>query len=142
LNPGTRVIVEGPYGTFTRHSMSSKRALLVGAGVGVTPLRALLEDLPQSVKVTVVIRESVPEDVVHRQEFIDLVAQRRGVLHELIGTRDQVRFSTKALHDLVGSLRDVDVYVCGPESFTHMVVTAAQQLGARPDRIHLETFSF
>lgn len=142
LSPGTRVMVEGPYGTFTRHSMSSKRALLVGAGVGVTPLRALLEDLPQSVKVTVLIRESVPEDVVHRQEFVDLVSQRRGVLHELIGTRDQVRFSTKALHDLVGSLRDVDVYVCGPESFTQMVVTAAQQLGARPDRIHLETFSF
>ncbi|HUY17443.1 MAG TPA: ferredoxin reductase family protein [Acidimicrobiales bacterium] len=142
LKPGTRVIVEGPYGTFTRHSMSTKRALLVGAGVGVTPLLALLEDLPHSVKVTVVIRESVPEDVVHRQEFVDLVAQRHGTLHELIGTREQVRFSPKALHDLVGDLRDVDVYVCGPDSFTHMVVAAARQVGARPERIHLETFSF
>ena len=142
LKSGTRVIVEGPYGTFTRHSLSSKRVLLVGAGVGVTPLRALLEDLPQSIQVTVLIRATVPEDVVHRQEFVDLVAKHRGNFHELIGTRDQVRFSTKALHDLVGDLRDVDVYVCGPESFTQLVVIAALQLGARSERIHLETFSF
>ena len=142
LKPGTRVVVEGPYGTFTRHSLSAKRVVLIGAGVGVTPLRALLEDLPRAVKVTVLIRASASDEVVHRQEIVDLVAKRQGNFHELIGSRNEVRLSTKMLHGLVGDLRDVDVYVCGPESFTQMVVTAAHQLGARPDRIHRETFSF
>lgn len=142
LKPGTRVIVEGPYGTFTRHSLSAKRVLLVGAGVGVTPLRALLEDLPHSIHVTVLIRASMPDDVVHRQEIVEMVAKRRGSFHELIGSRDQVRLSTKSLHGLVGDLRDVEVYVCGPDSFTEMVVSAARQLGAQAERIHRETFSF
>lgn len=142
LKPGTRVVAEGPYGTFTRHSLSAKRVLLVGAGVGVTPLRALLEDLPHSIHVTVIIRASEPDNVVHRQEIVDLVAKRRGNYHELIGPREQVRFSTKLLHGLVGDLRGVEVYVCGPEGFTEMVVTAARQLGAQPERIHTEAFSF
>ena len=43
LKPGTRVFVEGPYGTFTRHAQTSSRVTLIGAGVGITPLRALLE---------------------------------------------------------------------------------------------------
>lgn len=142
LKPGTRVLVEGPYGTFTRHSLRAKRVLLVGAGVGVTPLRALLEDLPSSVQVTVIVRASDPGNVVHRQEVVDLVAKRGGKYRELIGPRDHVRFSTKLLHGIAGDLRDVDVYVCGPDEFTEMVVTAARQLGAQPERIHRETFSF
>lgn len=142
LKLGTRVLVEGPYGTFTRHSLRAKQVLLIGAGVGVTPLRALLEDLPHSIQVTVVIRASAPDDVVHRQEIVQLVAKRNGAFHELIGSREQVRLSTKSLHRLVGDLRQTDVYVCGPESFTRMVVISAAQLGAQPERIHSETFSF
>ena len=49
LKPGTRVTIEGPYGAFTRHVRYSDRVALIGAGVGMTPLRALLEDLPESV---------------------------------------------------------------------------------------------
>ena len=52
LKPGTKVLVEGPYGVFTHHQSvvlilpsSSERAS------GITPLRALLEDLPLSVDV-------------------------------------------------------------------------------------------
>jgi predicted ferric reductase len=142
LQPGTRVFVEGPYGIFTRHSLSARRVLLVGAGVGATPLRSLLEDLPDSVHVTVLLRASLPEDIVHRHEIANLVEQRQGKYHELVGSREQVRFSTKALYDLVGDLRDVEVYVCGPDSFTEMVVAAALQLSAQPERIHRETFSF
>jgi predicted ferric reductase len=67
LRPGTRVFVEGPYGVFTRHRLSAKSVTLIGAGVGVTPLRALLEDLPDDVDVTVLLRASTPEDLVPRR---------------------------------------------------------------------------
>ena len=46
LRPGTRVAIEGPYGIFTRHSQRRSRVLLIAAGIGVTAVRALLEDLP------------------------------------------------------------------------------------------------
>lgn len=44
--PGTRVLVEGPYGRLSARARTRPRVALIGAGVGVTPLRALAEALP------------------------------------------------------------------------------------------------
>ncbi len=73
LRPGTRVFVEGPYGAFTHHVRATDRVVLIGAGVGITPLRALLEDLPRGVAVTVIIRASTAEEIAHRDEVAELV---------------------------------------------------------------------
>ena len=77
LRPGTRVFVEGPYGAFTHHVRATDRVVLIGAGVGITPLRALLEDLPAGVDATVIIRASAAEEIVHRDEVAELV-ERHG----------------------------------------------------------------
>src|SRR6195952_424337 len=45
LRPGTRVLVEGPYGRLSSRARTRRRVALVGAGVGITPLRALAEAL-------------------------------------------------------------------------------------------------
>ena len=41
--PGTRVLFEGPYGTMTADRRTRRDVLLIGAGVGITPLRGLAE---------------------------------------------------------------------------------------------------
>jgi len=46
LKPGTRVFLEGPYGSMTAEHRSHPKVLLLAAGVGITPIRALLEDTP------------------------------------------------------------------------------------------------
>ena len=142
LTPGTRVFIEGPYGAFTRHTRSSERVALIAAGVGITPLRALLEDLPESVDVTVVVRASTTEDIVHRDEVADLVQRRGGQLHELVGSRRRVRLDAGSLRRLVPDIAASDVYICGPEGFNQLVVAAACKLGVHRDRIHQEVFSF
>ena len=43
---GTRVFVEGPYGVLTGARRTRPKVLLVAGGIGITPLRALLEALP------------------------------------------------------------------------------------------------
>ena len=142
LQPGTRVFIEGPYGAFTHHARSSESVTLIGAGVGVTPLRALLEDLPPSVDVTVLLRASKPEDIVHRDEVAALVAERGGQFHELIGPRHQVRMDARTIRRLVPGISQSDVYVCGPTGFNERIVAAATRLGVHADRIHQEAFSF
>jgi predicted ferric reductase len=142
LKPGTRVIVEGPYGTFTRHRLMASRVVLIGAGVGVTPLRALLEDLPASTAVTVVVRARSTAHVVHGRELAELVEHRKGHYYELCGSRSEVQLDERTMRGLVGNLHDADVFVCGPSDFTDTVVATAKRLGARPDRLHFETFSF
>jgi predicted ferric reductase len=142
LRPGTRVFVEGPYGTFTRHARTTNRVVLIGAGVGITPLRALLEDLPCDVDVSVVIRASSPADVVHRDELEALVQLRKGTFHELVGSRGEVRFDASAMRKLLPRLAQSDVYVCGPSGFTDHVVASALKLGVPRARIHYEAFTF
>jgi predicted ferric reductase len=142
LRPGTRVAIEGPYGTFTDHARLRERVALLAAGVGITPVRALLEDLPAGVDVVVVVRASTPADLVHRDEVADLVRQRRGRLREIVGSRHEVRLNPRALRSLVPDIAYRDVYICGPGEFTEQIADAARQLGTGAEQIHTETFGF
>jgi predicted ferric reductase len=142
LRPGTTIAFEGPYGAFTDHVRLSDGVLLVAAGVGITPLRALLEDLPTDADVVVIVRASTARDLLHREEIAALVKHRNGRLRELIGSRHKVRLTARTLSHLVPDVADRDVYICGPEGFGAEVVDAAAKLGVGDDQVHLEAFGF
>lgn len=142
LRPGTLVAIEGPYGRFTAARRATERVLLVAAGVGVTPIRAILEALPRHVDAHVIVRASTERDLVLRDEIARLVEHRRGQLHEILGPRDKVRVGARELRDLVPDIAGRDVYVCGPDEFARRIVSAARHLGVPPSRIHDEAFAF
>ncbi|MGA3218549.1 MAG: ferredoxin reductase family protein [Acidimicrobiales bacterium] len=142
LKPGTRVLIEGPYGAFTHHAQSTGRVALIAAGVGITPLRAMLEDLPAYVDVAVIVRASAPEDLVHRDEVATLVERRGGQAYAVVGPRRTARLDARSLGRLVPDLAQRDVYVCGPTGFSESILSAALALGVPRDRIHHEAFAF
>jgi predicted ferric reductase len=142
LRPGTPIVIEGPYGAFTDHKHTSGGVALIGAGVGITPLRALLEDLPRETNVVVLVRASTANDLVHRAEVAALVKERGGRLHEILGSRHKVKLSAQTLQRLVPDLRRRDIYVCGPAGFSAQVTDAALRLAVDPERIHQESFDF
>lgn len=142
IEPGTRVVIEGPYGAFTAASRRGDAVLLVGAGVGATPLRALLEDLPRWVDVVVLLRAHTREELVLRDEIAALVEDRGGELHELVGPRAEVRLDATALTRLVPDIAGRDLFVCGPGGFTEGLKDAARAAGTPGDRIHEEAFAF
>jgi ferredoxin-NADP reductase len=141
LRAGTRVAIEGPYGAFTADAAEGDRVLLVGAGVGITPIRAVLQELPKNADVAVILRGSRPEDLALRDEVADHVARRGGRLHELVGPRELVRLDSTSLRHLVPDLARRDVYVCGPGGFTALVLDAARAAGVPAARLHHETFA-
>jgi ferredoxin-NADP reductase len=141
LRPGARVAIEGPYGVFTKHAQRRQRVLLMAAGIGVTAVRSLLEDLPRATRPVVVLRAARPEDLALVTEVADLAKRRAGTLHTLTGTRQQAAIDERSLPGLVPDLRQRDVYVCGPEGFVADIVALCRFLGVPGEAIHHEAFA-
>ena len=77
LRPGARVLVEGPFGRLHEGVRSGPKVLLMASGIGVTPMRALLEGLPQAPgDVVLLYRVHSSADVLFRDELASLAAAR------------------------------------------------------------------
>jgi predicted ferric reductase len=144
LRPGTRVFVEGPYGAFTAGRASSPHIVLVGGGVGITPIRAIIEEFKNGVQMDVIFRASKEEDLVLREELDYLAANSDGTIrvHYLLGPRKNHPMDARALTKLVPSFADADVYICGPTPLVESVRKAAQEVGVPKDKFHDEAFAY
>ena len=153
LQPGTRVLIEGPFGAMTGAFRRRRKVLLMAAGVGITAIRALLEELDyQPGEVTLIYRVSRWDEAVFRDE-LDEVAQERGarVLY-VEGPRGRRKsclsadFShvedRDALRHLVPDVADHDAYLCGPPAWMDAARTALREAGVPADRIRIEEFAW
>jgi predicted ferric reductase len=139
---GSRAFLEGPYGAFTSMHRTRAGALLIAGGVGITPVRALLEE-PTTGDVVVLYRVRSGNDAVLLNEVQDLVTARNGRLHLLTGrTSDGVQpFEPNTLLSLVPDITDRDVYVCGPPAMTTAVLNTLRTLRVPSPQIHAEKFN-
>ncbi len=144
LKPGTRVFMEGPYGAFTAGRASRKHVVLIGGGVGITPVRAIIEEFRNGVQLDVIVRVSRPEELILRDELDYLAAQSEGSIriHYLVGSRKIHPMDAKSITALVPRFADSDIYICGPAPLVNAVRDAAHEVGVPKNRFHDEAFAF
>jgi predicted ferric reductase len=144
VEPGVRVVVEGPSGVFTADRRTRHRALLIAGGSGIAPIRALLEDLPRGT--VVLYRASSPADLIFREELDWLAQARDSEIYYVIGGRDdpgpRLAMSPKGLRNMVPDISRRDVYLCGPEGLVSAAVTILRRLRVPKRQIHLDPFEF
>jgi predicted ferric reductase len=146
LAPGTRVLAEGPYGSFTGARRRGRKVLLLAGGVGITPLRALFETLPgRPGDITLVYRANAQTDFVLREE-LDLIAHQRGArVHYLMGppkSGGKDHLSAARMKRLIPDLAEHDVYLCGPAGMMAAAEVGLRQAGVPRRHIHQESFAF
>ncbi|MFJ8962652.1 ferric reductase-like transmembrane domain-containing protein [Lentzea sp. NPDC102401] len=154
LRPGTRALVEGPYGTLTALVRTRWKVAMFAAGIGITPMRALLAELPYAPGDAVLFyRAGHQGDLLFRRELEEL-AERRGIrIHYLLGHRSADTASwlpagyasapdSTVLRHLVPDIADHDVYVCGPQAWTTAVLAGARQAGVPVGQLHSELFAW
>lgn len=153
LRPGTRALIEGPYGRLTGDRYHGGGVTMLACGIGITPLLSLLWTLPYRPGQAVLIyRGRRAEELAFRRE-IDKLAARRGItVHYVLGRR--AAHASWAPHDapkrpdsdlliqLSPEVASHDVYVCGPEGWAESALAAARTAGADEDRCHHESFSW
>lgn len=139
LKPGTRVFAEGPYGAFTALHRTRPDTLLIAGGVGVTPIRALLEELPGHA--VLIHRVGTERDAVLHDELRDLAHAKGAELHLVTGPAVPDKLGPRDLAALVPDIADRDVYVCGPPGMTTAVLRTLRELGVPGPQIHAERFS-
>mgnify|MGYP000943002540 CR=1 FL=1 len=142
MKVGTRVLAEGPYGVFHAGSRQTDKVAAFAAGVGVTPIRAVLDDLPDGTSVTLIYRVAERATAPLHEELEAMVSERGWRMHYLQGPRRHHPLTAEYLTHLAPGIAAADVFVCGPDSFTESIVEAAEAAGVPQDRIHHEAFAF
>jgi predicted ferric reductase len=153
LRPGTRVLIEGPYGRLTGESYPGGPVTMFACGLGITPLLALLWDLPYADgEATLVYRARTDADLAFRSE-LEWLAGHRGVrVVVLLGARAEreswlpAQFAdntdVQALRQVAADIERHHLYVCGPDGWTAAVRAAARAAGVPADRVHTEQFAW
>ena len=150
LRPGTRAMFEGPYGRLSSRARTRPRVLLAGAGVGITPIRALAEGLAYAPGDAVLLQRCTDRPLFKAE--LDVLARERGLQTlALPGRRtspDSV-FGPVAGPDELAALRfwvpDVaerDVFLCGPTAWTDGVERLLAAAGVPADHVHTESFGW
>jgi predicted ferric reductase len=145
LPVGSKVYAEGPYGAFTAAQCTRQDTVLIAGGIGVTPIRALLEDEDLTGDIVLLYRVHSPADAVLLGEMQNLAAVRGARLHLLTGrtgagSPPNEPFGPDNLKALVPDIADRDVFVCGPAPMTAAVLKSLRSLGVPPRQRHAEIF--
>lgn len=147
--------VRPPMGSFTLDQQSTRPLVLIGAGVGITPLLAMLREqliLGQARRIHLFHGARSLADLPFRNELDSLQQQAAGMLrvyralsqpesHALAG--QDYEFAGRLGIDQVKAtlaLDDYDFYLCGPGSFTQELYEGLRGVHVPDARIHAEAF--
>ncbi|WP_105973136.1 ferredoxin reductase family protein [Streptomyces geranii] len=136
---GTRVFAEGPYGAFTSMHRTRPEAVLIAGGVGVTPIRALLEEIQGHA--VVIYRVARDQDAVLYEELRDIAHAKGAELHLVSGPVAPDKLAPAELAKLVPDITDRDIFLCGPPPMMNAVLRSLRDLGVPRSQTHFERFS-
>jgi predicted ferric reductase len=153
LKPGTPIAIEGPYGLFTEERRTKEKVVLIASGIGIPPIRTLAESMAaRPGDITVIYRVRNENDASLLNEIKEICRRREFPLHIIAGPRanknswlnddgsnnpDVARLTMMAPH-----VSEADVYVCGPEAWTHSVIKSVRKAGTPIDSIHSEEYAW
>jgi len=144
---GDVIGVRGPYGNcFPLEAMEGKNVLFVAGGIGLAPLRSVINSLLDAsnreryADVTILYGARSPGDLLFKEE-LEQWGERTDVhYHETVDRADdgyagRVGFVPALLDELAPSPADTIALTCGPPIMIKFVMEGLTKLGFTPDQI-------
>jgi ferredoxin-NADP reductase len=125
--------------------------LLAGAGVGITPLRALVEGLEYAPGEAIILQRYTAEPLFSRE--LEVLAAQKGLqVLQLPGPRRSAASvlgpathgmpELTALRRWIPDIADRDVFLCGPSTWTAGMERLVLAAGVPAGRVHTESFGW
>ncbi|OCP00479.1 MULTISPECIES: pyridoxamine 5'-phosphate oxidase family protein [unclassified Ensifer] len=158
LKAGDRIEARAPAGSFTIDGTERRPAVLIGAGVGITPVIAMLKHITAEGRRKRRLRptwlfqaaRSLEERAFDR-EIAALVEEGQGNIRLVRALSQPETASEGQDYDIAGRIDishlkatlpfdDYDFYLCGPAAFTQSLYDGLRALSIADARIHAEAF--
>jgi MOSC domain-containing protein YiiM/ferredoxin-NADP reductase/ferredoxin len=151
---GAVLDVSSPRGSFILEP-GERPVALISAGIGATPVLAMLHSLAEERSTRQVFwlygtrdREHHPFAAEVRSLVLALTHGHSYVCYSTPGSGDRMAEDfdaaghlSRPVFDKAGVPRDADVYICGPTRFMTDAKDALAALGLAPERMHIELFN-
>lgn len=148
LQPGDRLAIDGPHGSFVLPERpEERRFLFVAGGTGIAPLRSMLHEAlarPSTVSCSLVYSARTAEEFAFGRELRALAASGRITLWQTVtrevGAHWDGAKGRVALRHLRAMLHDEPTlcFVCGPHGLVTEASLLLNEAGVTPDRIRVE----
>lgn len=151
---GSELEIDGPFGSFTLHNDSSRPAVFLIGGIGITPVRSILLDATErklSHRLYLFYSNRRPEDAAFLYELINL--EKENLNYKFIGTMTEMEKSqriwngetgyinkemiSRYVHDLMSAI----YYLAGPPAMVSAMRKLLNEIYIDDDNIKTEEFS-
>jgi predicted ferric reductase len=149
LRPGTRILVDGPHGSFSARP-HAERCVLIAGGIGITPIISVLRSAADAddVRPFLLVYGSVSWEEATFREELERLRQRIDlrVVHVLTdpppGWQGEAGFIDACLLErhLPRELSGADFFLCGPPPMLAAALAGLGRLGVAPEHVHVEFF--
>ena len=148
MKKGRKVGVRGPYGAgYPLNEFKSKEICIVGGGVGLAPLRALLyalfNDINDYKKIVIKYGARTPKDIVYKEEIASWKNKAKHVDVEMTvdagdgSWKGNVGLVTTILKNLSVDIKMAVAIVCGPPVMMKFVTFKLIDLGFKDSNVYL-----
>lgn len=152
LQPGRRVRVKLPLGSFIFEGQYPKAAFLSG-GIGITPIRSIckyLTDIGSSSEATVLYSARSPRDFIFRDDFTGMKEANRylSVVYTITDQPPPVgwegrtgRITAGMVKEVIPDFREWIFYICGPPGMVEALTKILKdELGLKSEQVVFENF--
>ncbi len=148
LKPRTKIVLDGPLGIFTKKVAKRSKFLFLAGGIGITPIRALIEDLAKKGNNIVLLYSNKNEqEMIFKNELTDLQHRYHFIMTQMsevpAGSGYELgRIDEEKIRRLVPDFLEREVYICGPTAMIDSLKKLMLKLGVSKPQIHYEKFAY
>lgn len=146
IKPKTAVVIDQPHGAFTERFMIKTKVVFFAGGVGITPIRSLIEGINARKKTVLFYANKTSKDIIFKKELDQLSLKYKFPIYHIISREEgykgiKGRINLELIKKYITNFQNYEIYLCGPISMAKSLSADLQSAGVPKKQIHFEEFA-